>query len=239
MLKNTIIKGYILLKSGLHIGGSEAGIHIGGIDNPVIKNPVTNLPYIPGSSLKGKMRFLLEHYKGLVDQNGRGDIPAYTPSNQVAKMFGHLNHNDYPDSLPTRVVFRDSHLVGIVENSLIDSTSLKSSNINRKLDDIKEKLGTDFVEAKTEVKIDRRSGTALRGGLRTIERVPAGVVFEFEICLKEFTDEDKDDLSLILKGLNLLQNDALGGSGSRGSGRIQFFGVKKISNAEEKLFEIE
>ncbi len=234
MLKNTIIKGYILLKSGLHIGGSEAGIHIGGIDNPVIKNPITNLPYIPGSSLKGKMRFLLEHYKGLIKDEDEGEIPK-TPDKEVAKIFGHLKNNNYP----TRVIFRDAHLVGIIDEEILNNKTVNPDKIKRDLNNIREKLGTDFVEAKTEVKIDRLKGTAQNRGLRTIERVPAGVVFEFEICLKEFTEDDKDDLELIRKGLILLQNDALGGSGSRGSGRIEFFGVKKIADAEEKLFEIE
>lgn len=238
MLKSTVIKGYILLKSGLHIGGSEAGIHIGGIDNPVIKNPVTNLPYIPGSSLKGKVRFLLEHFHNLVDPQGSGDIPAYTPDNNIAKMFGHLNHNNYPNTYPTRVVFRDANLVGIIDNPLIDKQALNESKINKNINEIREKLGTDFVEAKTEVKIDRKTGTAKSGALRTIERVPAGVVFEFEVCLKEFTEEDKDDLKILINGLKLLENDALGGSGSRGSGRIQFFGVKKLSGTEDSNFEL-
>ena len=58
--------GQIELVSGLHIGSGNAEMHIGGTDNPVIKNPVTNQPYIPGSSLKGKMRSLLEWRAGVV-----------------------------------------------------------------------------------------------------------------------------------------------------------------------------
>ena len=51
--------------TGLHIGGSDTGIEIGGVDKTVIRDPITNRPYIPGSSLKGKVRSLLEKYKGL------------------------------------------------------------------------------------------------------------------------------------------------------------------------------
>lgn len=54
------IEGTIEVVTGLHIGGSTAMIEIGGKDNPVIKHPLTKEPYIPGSSLKGKMRSLLE-----------------------------------------------------------------------------------------------------------------------------------------------------------------------------------
>ena len=51
--------GVIELESGLHIGGGDAFAAIGAIDSPIVKDSVTNLPIIPGSSLKGKMRTLL------------------------------------------------------------------------------------------------------------------------------------------------------------------------------------
>ncbi len=60
------IKGRIILKSGLHIGAGDTEMHIGGTDNPVIKHPITQDPYIPGSSLKGKVRSLLEMESGLM-----------------------------------------------------------------------------------------------------------------------------------------------------------------------------
>jgi len=83
-----------------------------------------------------------------------------------------------------------------------------------------------FVEAKTEVAINRITGTAQGGALRTIERVPAGVVFDLHIVLKNYEKSDEDNLEIIKKGLKLLENDALGGSGSRGSGRIEFFDLQ-------------
>lgn len=58
--KNYIIKGEIVCKTGLHIGGSNDNIDIGGTDTVVIRDSVTDLPFIPGSSLKGKLRSLLE-----------------------------------------------------------------------------------------------------------------------------------------------------------------------------------
>ncbi|MFN4227892.1 MAG: type III-A CRISPR-associated RAMP protein Csm3, partial [Candidatus Ratteibacteria bacterium] len=60
MLKGKIIiKGFIEVKTGLRIGGTTTGLKIGGLDQPVIKDPLGR-PYIPGSSLKGKLRSLIE-----------------------------------------------------------------------------------------------------------------------------------------------------------------------------------
>jgi len=218
MLKTNIVTGYIVLKSGLHIGGSKDTLQIGGIDSPVIKNPLTNLPYIPGSSLKGKVRFLLEHYMNLVTN---GDIPVCGKDNKIyrtAVVFGHLKHN-VQETKPTRVIFSDSNIVGIVgRDGEIDKSVVLDETV-------------EYTEAKTEVNINRITGTQ-GGGLRTIERVSAGVVFDLNIILKTYDeDADKGDLELILKGLKLLSNDALGGSGSRGSGRIEFRNLRV--NAEE------
>lgn len=225
-LKNyTVIKGYILIKSGLHIGGNKDSMQIGGIDNPVIKNPITNLPYIPGSSLKGKMRFLLEHYYGLVKT---GEIPDVRKKgsnsdwekNLVAVMFGHMEKES---TYPTRVIFRDGNLVGAIEPNQPET----EASINFDIEALKRKMNADFVEAKTEVGIDRLSGTANRHGPRTIERVPAGTVFDFEVSLRLYKEEDESIfLPILKKGLQLLENDALGGSGSRGSGRIKFLNLK-------------
>ena len=174
MLTTNIITGKILLKSGLHIGGNKDTMQIGGIDNPVIKNPLTNMPYIPGSSLKGKMRFLLEHYYDLVQVDGK--IPGLEvdgKENKIAVIFGHLEHTeDSTDTKPTRIIFSDCNIIGARE---------EDGNINSNIESLKEKMLSTFVEAKTEVAINRITGTAQGGALRTIERVPAGVVFDLHI----------------------------------------------------------
>ncbi|MEF3693856.1 MAG: type III-A CRISPR-associated RAMP protein Csm3 [Candidatus Cloacimonadota bacterium] len=217
MLESTIINGKIELKSGLHIGGNKDTMQIGGIDNPVVKNSLTNMPYIPGSSLKGKMRFLLEHYYDLVSD---GSIPkvdqrgnAKWETNKIAVIFGHLEHNKV-STKPTRIIFTDSNVIGAFDEQgqfVSDKEALK------------EKMLASFVEAKTEVAINRLTGTAQNGALRVIERVPAGVVFDFRIVLKCYDElADEEHLEIVKKGLKLLENDALGGSGSRGSGRIKF-----------------
>ena len=60
------LEGLLELRSGLRIGASEGEIRIGGVDNQVIRHPHTGRPYIPGSSLKGKVRSLLEWLSGAV-----------------------------------------------------------------------------------------------------------------------------------------------------------------------------
>ncbi len=232
----------------MHIGGSDAGVKIGGIDNPVIKNPVTKLPYIPGSSLKGKIRSLLEAYYGLetikTDNRTHQTIKTGEPSkldtrpqvepdwsgdnNQIAVLFGSLPNNaTTADIYPTRLIFRDSKILGAFEGIGADA-------FNDDLGKLVDKMGSQFVEGKFEVAINRIKGTAMDGALRQIERVPAGTVFDFEIVIRQFTDKDqqtKDEggynhLNILKKGLKLLQNDALGGYGSRGSGRIKLYDLR-------------
>ena len=58
--KVVTISGQIECKTGLCIKGSNSDLNIGGADSEVIKNPLTGHPYIPGSSIKGKMRSQLE-----------------------------------------------------------------------------------------------------------------------------------------------------------------------------------
>ncbi len=224
-------------------------MQIGGIDSPVIKNPINNMPYLPGSSLKGKTRSLLESYLGLVhkekkSKNGEetevpsGKIPgirvlpindkyAHWKRNLVAVVFGHLDHKSH-QTLPTRIIFRDSVIVGVIENDSLVS----ENNIIRNLQMIIDRMSSVFSEAKTEVSIDRLTGsTGDIGKPRTLERVPAGTVFDFCVVLRVFQeDEEKDHLDLLLKGLKLLEQDALGGSGSRGYGRIKFFDLKRDGN---------
>jgi len=224
MFTFTIIKGKILLLSGLHIGGNKDGVEIGGMDNPVIKNPLTKEPYIPGSSLKGKIRFLLEHAKNVASQDG-GNIPKYRKdSNElIPTVFGHTEHSTDINTYPTRVVFRDSNIIGAVKDL---SKEPGDSNFISK-EEAFERMELTYTEEKTEVVIDRLSGTvSKKGGPRPIERVPAGMIFEFEISIRAFfEDEIKNHNDLLLEGLKLLQNDSLGGSGSRGSGRIKFFDI--------------
>jgi len=219
------IKGKLVLKSGLHIGAGDTEMHIGGIDNTVVRHPHTNEPYIPGSSIKGKVRSLLEMKSGLMvktngsplqvkDINGL-DSEKESECRKIISLFG--SSGDYSESVidlgPTRVTFSDCQL------------SEKSRN---------EKL--QLFETKTETAIDRIKGTAQRGSLRFIERVPAGIEFDFSVSLKILKEEDKALFNYLLQGLKLLEMDSLGGSGSRGYGKISFaFEDEEIRNKFESL----
>lgn len=205
-MKILTLSGQVELLSGLHIGGGDDTMKIGGIDNQVIKDINTNKPYIPGSSLKGKMRSLLEWNLGLVGiSDGKPFSPKFlkdavfndktkkTDAENLIKLFG-ASGEDAESFGITRISVGDC--------SLIDE-GLKTS------------------EAKYENVIDRKSGTAQHP--RQTERVPAGVKFNFNIKLKVLDSDDESALkSMVEKGLKLVENDYLGGNGSRGYGRVAF-----------------
>ncbi|NSW52343.1 MAG: type III-A CRISPR-associated RAMP protein Csm3 [Anaerolineae bacterium] len=199
--------------SGLHIGGSSSGLEIGGVDNPVIRDAVSQQPYIPGSSLKGKMRSQLEKFMGLRQNNTMGNrVTIHTCNTQadyadcdLCQIFGVPGEVDATG--PTRLVVRDvrmtDHSVSALQNAQTDLA---------------------YTELKTEVSIDRVTSAA---SPRNIERVPAGT--DFGPAEMVFTLYSKEDLKLfkhILEGLQLLEDDYLGGSGSRGSGKIAFTDIK-------------
>ena len=205
-MKILTLAGQIELLSGLHIGGGDDTMKIGGIDNQVIKDINTNKPYIPGSSLKGKMRSLLEWKFGLVDiSDGKPFSPKYLENSifndskkkidaiNLIKIFG-ASGEDTSNFGITRISVGDGSLI---------EEGLKTS------------------EAKYENVIDRKSGTAQHP--RQTERVPAGVKFNYNIKLKVLEGDDELALkSVIEKGLELVENDYLGGNGSRGYGRVIF-----------------
>lgn len=202
-LKHVCIKARLVCKTGLHIGGTEAGMGIGTSDSPVIKDP-KGTPYIPGSSLKGKMRSMLEYkYK-----KGEGGNPCGCGLDlsqcPVCTIFG--PNTNRPHGLgPTRIIVRDAFLS---DGSLKDWEAARSE-------------GKDFTETKTETAIDRKTGKA-RSGLRAQERVPKGTEFDLNIFLRVFHgDPEKEIVQYIKEALGLLQNDCLGGSGTRGYGWVE------------------
>ena len=184
------------VKTGLHIGGSKGVYGIGGLDSPVIKNPVTNEPIIPGSSIKGKVRMLLE-------------VVHPEDQNKFNKMFGYRQGEQ--NNPLSRVIFRDLEL-----------TKESKEELSKALDG-------EYTEIKAENTIDRARGTAKFP--RFIERVPAGAVFEGEYIVQYLKDiyQDNDFEELVKKGFKLLENNYLGGSGSRGYGKVEF----EIINQEE------
>lgn len=278
---NLIIRGVLKAKTGLHIGAQAAGIEIGKTDNPIVKQVNENgelIPYIPGSSLKGKIRSLLEveasggdpnffnikvqgkpgrhecdlkflssriekeigsdrvdfkegEKKILVD-NGRVEISKegvlgkdtdtyeeikevldeYYPACDICTVFGRGAENK-GEEYPTRTIFRDA---------MIDENSLR---------------GNDLVEIKWENTVSRVTSEAMP---RDMERVTRGAEFPFEVIykiydedldggeikeemkLEEFPEKLRRRIKLIYKGFSLLEDDYLGGSGTRGYGKVEF-----------------
>lgn len=131
LLKKIIAKSTIELISGLHIGGNSENIEIGGIDNPVIKAAFkNNQPYIPGSSIRGKMRCLLEQINGAAEVGGNED---------VNKLFGYSNKK-----IRSRLIVRDAYICDEDIKKLSDNDT----------------LDLPYTEIKFENSIDRVSGTA-------------------------------------------------------------------------------
>jgi CRISPR-associated protein Csm3 len=210
LIKIQKLDGILELASGLRIGASEGEIRIGGVDNQVIRHPHTNDPYIPGSSLKGKVRSLLEWLSGAVQptpltyKNIREDAPLVKPILQLFGVGGgELNETQAKELGPTRLAFWDAGLnadwkAGIGGNN------------------------TPLVEVKTENRIDRIRGVAEHP--RQTERVPSGAKFNFTLSMKVLNiDGDGEALrNVLFRGLRLLELDSLGGSGSRGYGKVKF-----------------
>lgn len=191
------IAGTIEVKTGLHIGGAKNTMDIGGLDSPVIKTP-TGVPYIPGSSLKGKIRSLLALKEGSLDFKDESTV--------MHKMFGYVGDKEQ-DAKLARVIFRDAYL----DNEEFDK--MFSDAV----------LETPYTEAKYENTIDRTTGKAGGAGPRQIERVPVGAQFNFEIIINQFEGDDFEEMVNKLKeGIELLENNYLGGSGTRGYGKVKF-----------------
>ncbi len=209
------IKGQIRVITGLHIGASNENIEIAGLDNPIIKDPLpgSNAPYIPGSSLKGKFRSLVEIKEGRFVKEGRSrGNPCDCGKREcpVCPVFGTSAANRPEDVGPTRVVVRDAHL-SIKKNG----DSLRSWSERFKNGDLP-------MEIKYENAINRITGVA---NPRPLERVPAGIEFDFNIAFKVFEGDPEEYFTTLLKAMRLLEMDALGGAGSRGCGQIKFVNI--------------
>ncbi len=226
------ISGKIKCLTGLHIGASKDVMEIGGIDNPIIRDPLSNMPYIPGSSLKGKLRSLLEmEIDGKLNSNG-GVHSCKESDCQICCIFGSSVENA-GDRGPTRLIVRDAFL---------------TEHSKEKLESLREK-GLNCTEEKFENVINRLTSRAEHP--RQTERVPAGTNFKFEMVYKVFErngDNGENDLKMfnwLLHGLYMMGFDALGGSGSRGYGKIQFFGMNNepdsvnIENLSDEKGKIE
>ena len=205
LIKKIKINTSITLITGLHIGGNSENVEIGGIDNPVIKLASKgDIPYIPGSSLKGKMRCLLEQ----VYRSSKIGL-----NKDVNNLFGFSGTKQ-----PSKIIVRDAML----------------SEESKKMLSACDNLDMPYTENKIENTIDRVQGATIKGGIRQTERVPAGAVFNAEFIINIWDDDNEQALiKLFKKGICLLENDYLGGNGSRGYGQIKFGEVVKTELSED------
>lgn len=204
------ITGKIECVTGLHIGGSADQIEIGGVDLPIIKHPISGEPYIPGSSLKGKMRSQLEKRLGKISGNGEPCNCGGQPVDcLVCKIFG-AHKNTRHNLGATRLLVRDASL-----------TEEKRAEYKKLL----EEKGVSYLEKKVENIVNRKSGTAEHP--RSQERVPAGAQFGIELVVQLYdTDNETEIIDFVKKGLKEIEDTYLGGYGSRGSGQVKFKDLK-------------
>ena len=189
MYGKVLIQCKLVVCTGMHIGDSSAFSAIGAVDSQVVRDPLTGLPIVPGSSLKGKLRTLLA-------RSVSGDIqhmPKYDDDDErIKRLFG--------SSAPVRAArlqFADCFVSNASEMRRVGITEVKAEN-----------------------GINRADGVA---NPRFIERVSRGTAFDVKIVY-ELGDDNQvtEDLSLLARGMKLLQLDYLGGHGTRGSGRVSF-----------------
>lgn len=211
--KKIFINGTILTLTGLHIGGNSVGMAIGGTDKVVVRNPLTGEPYLPGSSIRGKMRSLLERARGhekfnpieggfSLKENRLEASPGTNSESMLGQLFGIAAVET--NKQPTRLIVRDAHLTAASRTELENAPN----------------TDMPMTEVKTEVSIDRITSAA---NPRQLERIPAGAEFNFEMILTLVEgDLESNFLSLIREAMELIENDSLGGHGSRGYGSVKF-----------------
>src|ERR1700690_3848759 len=225
LMGKLILSGELHCETGVHIGAGKGSLEIGGADNPVVKDAF-GLPYVPGSSLRGKLRSLLEQTTGLA-------IPAELV--YLSKRRGQevrIHQSDRPDDEICLLFGRNPGRMERVQGDTLDTSQatparlavydapLEPESITAQM---RENLDDELTEVKSENAIDRITGQA---NPRTLERVPAGARFKTRLVMDVLCEEDAPLLLRVLEGLRLLEDDALGGGGSRGSGRVSFSGLR-------------
>ena len=225
LIGKLLLDGEMTCETGLHIGAGKGSLDLGGADNPVVKDAFGR-PYVPGSSLRGKLRSLLEQSSGLITpadliylSRRRGqEVRIHQtdePGDEVCLLFGRNpgrterasgETGESVAATPARLTVYDAPLE-------LDSIT----------EPMRENLDDELTEVKSENAIDRLTAQA---SARTLERVPAGAKFRVRLVLDILCAEDKELAAKVAEGLRLLEDDALGGGGSRGSGRVKFTGWK-------------
>jgi CRISPR-associated protein Csm3 len=224
-LGKLVIEGEIYCETGLHIGAGKGSLEIGGADNPVVKDAF-GLPYIPGSTLRGRLRSLLEQASGLA-------VPAELV--YVSKRKGQevrIHQSNRADDDVCVLFGRNPGRVEKVSGDTLDAANVTPSRlavydaplvVESITPQMRENLDDELTEVKSENAVDRITSQA---NPRTLERVPAGARFRIRLILDMLCEEDKALAGRLAEGLRLLEDDALGGGGGRGSGRVKFASLK-------------
>ena len=222
-----ILEGDLHCETGLHIGAGKGTTEIGGADNPVVKDAFGR-PYIPGSSLRGKLRSLLEQSSGLA-------VPSELV--YVSRRKGQevrIHQSDRPDDEVCILFGRNPGRIERVQGDVMESSTATPSRLtvyDAALDAesitpaMRENLDDELTEVKSENAVDRITSQA---NPRTLERVPAGARFRVRVVMDVLCDEDKPLFARLVEALRLLEDDALGGGGSRGSGRVRLANLRLV-----------
>ena len=220
-----ILEGEMTCETGLHVGAGKGSLEIGGSDNPVVKDAFGR-PYVPGSSLRGKIRSLLEQTSGLA-------IPAelvYLSRRKGQEV--RIHQSDRPDDEICLLFGRNPGRMERVQGETLETSQATPARLavfDAPLDpesitaQMRENLDDELTEVKSENAIDRITSQA---NPRTLERVPAGARFRIRMVVDVLCPEDAALPGLLVQGLRLLEDDTLGGGGSRGSGRVRFGDLK-------------
>jgi CRISPR-associated protein Csm3 len=227
LIGKLILEGELVCETGLHIGAGKGSLEIGGADNPVVKDS-SGHPYVPGSSLRGRLRSLLEQARGMavpselvflsrrrgqevrIHQSDRANdeicLLFGRSSGRMEKADGAMLEGNFAS--PARLTVCDAPL---------DQESITPQ--------MRENLDDELTEVKSENAIDRITSQA---NPRTLERVPAGARFNVRMVVDVLCEEDKCLPALVAEGMRLIEDDCLGGGGSRGSGRVRFSGLRLV-----------
>lgn len=225
LIGKLVLEGELHCETGLHIGAGKGSLEIGGADNPVVKDAFGR-PYIPGSSLRGKLRSLLEQASGMA-------VPSelvYLSRRRGQEV--RIHQSDRPNDDICLLFGRNPGRLDKVAGEPIEGSAATPARLtvyDAPLDpdsitpQMRENLDDELTEVKSENAIDRITSQA---NPRTLERVPAGARFHVRFMLDVLCEEDKALVALLAQGLRLLEDDALGGGGSRGSGRVRLANLR-------------
>jgi CRISPR-associated protein Csm3 len=228
LVGKVIVTGELKVLTGLRIGAASSALEIGGLDNPVLRDPLTRAPYVPGSSLKGKLRSLLTKIHGLKLQR-LGPVRLHWCDRRedyatclVCPTFG-----QFPSDFvtPTRLAVRDARLLPRLE--VHEPSGMRQAS----WDDPEIETDLPYTEVKAEVALDVVTAAS---NPRQMERVPPGAIFETELLFTVYRSDDgsiepemeKQRLREVITAMRLLEDDYLGSSGTRGYGKVKFQKVK-------------